>query len=363
MPGTEKTETIVIKNIYWMLSYAFRVLNQSNYEQVGTEPFEHVVDLLAAILAKGVAQQIKQGLHREYVGKREPLPVIRGRIDMAETIRNRIRRRPEPACEFDELSEDNMLNRILKTTMKALLRTEGVEPERKSDLKKNLVFFDSVGELPFLEIPWNRLHFRRNDRNYKMLVQICAMILDGMIQTTEKGKYRLATFEEKNMPRLYEDFLLEYYRKHRPELRPEKIQINWDYRGGEDDKGKEFMPAMKTDIVLQKDGKILIIDAKYYGHILKASCANTLEKLPSANLYQIFAYVKNLDAETTGQVSGLLLYARTNELNVPDCRCCIGGNTIAAQTLDLSTDFNEIKDRLNRIADDFLDSPSPAAGS
>ena len=162
MTGTEKTETIVIKNIYWMLSYAFRVLDQSNYEHVKTEPFEHVVDLLAAILAKGVAQQIKQGLHREYIGKRESLPVIRGRIDIAETIRNRIRCRPEAVCAFDELSEDNTLNRILKTTMKALLRTDGVRPERKSELKKNLVFFDGIGELPALEIPWNRLHFRRN---------------------------------------------------------------------------------------------------------------------------------------------------------------------------------------------------------
>ena len=360
MPGTEKTDTIVIKNIYWMLAYAFRVLDQSNYEHMKTAPFEHVADLLAAILAKGVAQQIKQGLHREYIGKRESLPVIRGRIDIAETIRNKIRRRPEAACEFDELSEDNTLNRILKTTMKALLRTDGVEPGRKSDLKKNLVFFDGVGELPSLEIPWNRLHFRRNDRNYKMLVQICAMILDGMIQTTEKGKYRLAAFEEKNMPRLYEDFLFEYYRKHRPELNPEKKQIDWDYRGGEEDRGKEFMPAMKTDIVLQKDGRVLIIDAKYYGHILKPSRENAREKLPSANLYQIFAYVKNLDVESTGRVSGLLLYAKTNELKVPDCRCSIGGNTIAAQTLDLSTEFDRIKDRLNRIADDFLALPSPA---
>ena len=159
------------------------------------------------------------------------------------------------------------------------------------------------------------------------------------------------------MPRLYEDFLFEYFRIHHPELKPEKTRIDWAYRGGELDKGKEFMPAMKTDIVLQKDGKVLIIDAKYYGHILKPSRADAREKLPSANLYQIFAYVKNMDAESTGRVSGLLLYAKTNELKVPDCRCSVGGNTIAAQTLDLSTDFNEIKDRLDKIANEFLVSP------
>ena len=73
------------------------------------------------------------------------------------------------------------------------------------------------------------------------------------------------------------------------------------------------MPDMKTDITLQKDGKTLIIDAKYYGHILKSSHQNAQKKLPSANLYQIFAYVKNLDRNVTGNISGLLLYAKTNE--------------------------------------------------
>ena len=349
-------KTIFIKNVYYMLSYAFRVLKQTNYSNVGKEEFKDAADLLAAILAKGVAQQIKQGLHREYMEKHETLPVIRGKLDLPGTIRNRIQRNPKATCEFDELSKDNLLNRILKTTMQKLLRTEGVKMERKAALKKDLVFFDGVGELPSLKIQWNRIQYRRNNRNYEMLLVLCRMILDGMVQTTENGKYRLAAFEEENMPWLYENFILEYYRVHRPDLNAAHVKVNWDYRGGENDIGRELMPDMKTDITLQKDGKTLIIDAKYYGHILKASHQNAQKKLPSANLYQIFAYVKNLDRSSSGRVSGLLLYAKTNELNVPYCRCNIGGNQIGAQTLDLNCGFDEIKRQLDKIAADAFDS-------
>ena len=47
-----------------MLSYAFQILKQSNYENVAAEEFDKVQDLFAAILAKGVAKQLKQGLYR-----------------------------------------------------------------------------------------------------------------------------------------------------------------------------------------------------------------------------------------------------------------------------------------------------------
>ena len=50
-----------------MLAYAFQVLRQKNYEDVASEEFEEVQDLFAAILARGIAQQLKQGLDRKSV--------------------------------------------------------------------------------------------------------------------------------------------------------------------------------------------------------------------------------------------------------------------------------------------------------
>ena len=46
---------IRIQNIYYMLSYAFQVLNEQGYKQVATEEFDNVVELCVPILIKGVS--------------------------------------------------------------------------------------------------------------------------------------------------------------------------------------------------------------------------------------------------------------------------------------------------------------------
>ena len=69
---------IFIQNIYYMLSYAYQVLQQQDYQCIASEKFEHIDDLFAAILAKGVSRQLKQGLYREYVSRIEVRSVLRG---------------------------------------------------------------------------------------------------------------------------------------------------------------------------------------------------------------------------------------------------------------------------------------------
>ncbi|MCM1500970.1 MAG: 5-methylcytosine-specific restriction endonuclease system specificity protein McrC, partial [Clostridium sp.] len=318
---------IFIKNIYYMLSYAFQVLKQENFEEVAAEEFEQASDLFAAILAKGVAQQLKQGLYREYITKHDTLSVMRGKLDMPETIRNRIQRKQKLACEFDEFSEDNLYNQILKTTMQYLVRDKSVDSGRKVQLNKVLVFFDGISLLEPSGIPWSRLHYQRSNKNYEMLLNICYFVLDGMLQTTEKGEYKMVSFSDEHMARLYEKFILEYYRYHHGYLTEAKAaQVKWNLVGENDETMIRFLPVMQTDIYLQKDDRILIIDAKYYGKTLQQQFDKYT--LHSGNVYQIFTYVKNQDKDNTGKVSGLLLYAKTEEAITPDCTFNMGGNQI-----------------------------------
>ena len=72
---------------------------------------------LHAILAKGIGKQLKQGLYREYLNRKDDITVVRGKIDMPGTIRNRLSRKQVLTCEYDELSENNLFNQILKTTV------------------------------------------------------------------------------------------------------------------------------------------------------------------------------------------------------------------------------------------------------
>ena len=72
--------------------------------------------------------------------------------------------------------------------------------------------------------------------------------------------------------------------------------------------------------------------------------------LHSANLYQIYTYVKNEDKTGSGSVSGLLLYARTTEVTEPFLSVTMGGHLIEVRSLDLNRSFSEIAATLDSIA-------------
>ena len=347
-----KDKSILIKNIYYMLSYAFTILNQGGYEDIATEEFDNIHNLFASILAKGIGRQLKQGLYREYINRREAIAVVRGKIDMPGTMQNRLARKRLLTCEYDELSENNLLNQILKTTVMLLLRHARVGQEYKSDLKKEMLFFSDVDIIDPDAIRWSAIRFQRNNSTYRMLISLCQLILEGMLLTTESGEYKLASFiDEQRMNRLYEKFILEYYAKECPQVTAAASQISWAL----DDGIGTMLPVMQSDIMLTKGSDVLIIDAKYYTHTTQTQY--DVQTLHSGNLYQIFTYVKNKDmefGEMPHSVSGMLLYAATDEAIQPDNSYQMSGNRISVRTLDLNRDFSEIAAQLNAIVDEHF---------
>ena len=334
---------IRIQNIYYMLSYAFQVLNEQGYKQVATEEFENVAELCAAILIKGVSLQIKRGLGKEYVLQTESLSGLRGKIDISASVKEQSMLKKQLVCNYDEFSVNSYMNRIIRTTMDTLVRSS-ISKDRKKQLRKLLIYFSEVEPLRRENINW-KLQFNKNNQTYQMLISICYLILKGLLQTTSDGSTKLMDFlDEQRMCRLYEKFILEYYRKEHPEIKASASQIPWDT----DDGYREMLPVMQSDIMLKQGDKTLVIDAKYYSYTTqKQYDVNTLH---SGNLYQIFTYVKNLDTDNTGNVSGMLLYAKTDELVLPNNNYKMGGNAISVKTLDLDCDFTEIRKQLDSIA-------------
>jgi 5-methylcytosine-specific restriction enzyme subunit McrC len=352
---------IRIKNIYYMLSYAFELIKHSGYSDMDTEEFENIHDLFAAILAHGLTHQLKHGLYKEYIHKNDNLTTIRGKINIVETIRNKILQRYMVNCEFDELSEDNIYNQIIRSTIALLLRHGKINSKNKSRLKQNLFFLSNVRDINLKTVKWNTLTFSRNSQNYKILINICHLLVSGLLLTTEHGTVKLATFiDEKSFDRLYEKFILEYYKQEFGHvIKSEASQINWIL----DNDNNDLLPIMRTDVTLTQKNKnkqnILIIDAKYYGQELSNKHYSDKSTLHSSNLYQIFTYVKNKEAallrsNIPHKVSGMLLYAKTSEQIVLDNTYQMSGNTICVKNLDLSKDFSEIRNQLGQILHDHF---------
>lgn len=107
--------------------------------------------------------------------------------------------------------------------------------------------------------------------------------------------------------------------------------------------------------MLTQSNQVLIIDTKYYTHTIQTQY--DIHTLHSNNLYQIFTYMKNKDMEfgdRPHEVSGMLLYARTDELIQPDNNYHMSCNKVSVRTLDLNREFSEIATQLNAILDEHF---------
>lgn len=344
------SETIYIKNIYYMLSYAFRVLNEKGYKKIQTESFENTADLLSEILIIGVSKQIKQGLVKDYIDVTETTSSVRGKINITESINSQSLIKMQLNCTYDEFSLNCYLNQILKTTMSLLVRSD-ISRSRKKKLKNLLMYFSEVDLLDVNLINW-KIRFDRNNQTYKMLINICYLAIKGLIHSEMSGDKKLMEFlDDQLMSTLYEKFLLNYFKKEHPEIYTHAPQIDWQI-----DEWVDFLlPKMKTDVTLEYGDRILIIDAKFYSSNTSQNYGKDIHH--SGNLYQIFTYVKNKSLELEGkdvEVSGMLLYAMTNEGIQPDSDYVMSGNKISVKTLDLNQEFEIIKCQLDAIVEDYL---------
>lgn len=341
-----------VKNIYYMLCYSFygEQLNEKDESSLGEEAFENIYNLFSLLLCLILKKQIKKGLHKEYINVDDELSTIRGKIDLNKTINNNSLVRKKIYCDFDEYSENCLLNQIIKTTMFYLLKSNKIGSTTKDEIKRLLNYFSNVDVIDIKSIKWDQVKFNRNNLSYKYVVDLCRLILKGLIVSDKNGNNKFKEFlDDTRISTIYENFIKAYYRKHYPELNAssKKLYLN-------DKPMLDFIPMMKTDITIEFEDRMLIIDAKFYNKILRENYLNArCRTISSNNLYQIMAYVDNQDPYKKGNVSGMLLYAQTINEPTIDIKQQLNMHTIMVKTLDLNESWENIKTQLNNVAVNF----------
>lgn len=343
-----------VKNIYWMMVYAFRGLEKKEIKSLSTEEFDSIYDLFCEIFNICLTEQIKKGLKNEYIMISEKTPTIKGKLNIDETIKLNLINTTKVICEYDEFSINTYMNKIIKSTAILLINSNKIRNIYiKEKLKKNIKYLGDIDTIDLKRINWNSIKFSKNNISYRVLINVCYLIVNGTILTQDEGEIILSDFiDDQKMHKLYEKFILEYYKVHFPQLKPSVRHIDWNVECEEE--SLALLPNMITDITLQYEGKTLIIDAKYYSNIFQKSYMNDNEKFKSNNLYQIFTYVKNADTDQTGKVKGMLLYAKTDEDFIKPAKYNMNNNDIFIDSLNLDNDFELIKNKLNEIVQEIL---------
>ena len=342
---------ILIRNIYYMLTYAFQDLRQNNYDDIAGEKFDNILDLFAEILFRGVSYQLKRGLHKDYIQESDDLPTIKGKIAFNDTIKLRLQRKKLVTCDFDNFTEDNIHNQIIKSTLSLLISSAEVKTARKRRLRSLLLFFSNVSDCDLKSTRWNSIKYDRNSSTYRMLHHFCYFVVRRLLLTTETGPYKTNNFDEELMSRLFEKFVLSYYRKHYPQYSARSAKVEWNI--DVEESTLSLIPEMRTDIMLTFPKRTLIIDTKYYGQSMQVYMDKVT--IHSNNLYQINSYVLHEDKGHSGNVDGMLLYAKTQEaISLEGQMKLNDGNMIYFQNLDLNHDFGSIKHQLDALISSYI---------
>lgn len=211
-------------------------------------------------------------------------------------------------------------------------------------------YFTEVSDVELDLKLWKNVRYNRQNIRYQFIVDVCRYLYEQLLlDESSTSQMMKEVHEEQRLSSLYEKFIYAFF-KRETKYKVSHPQIQWRV----EDEFKDELPIMQTDLVLQKDKKILIVEAKFYSENMVARFEGGAVKQISSNLYQIFTYVNNWRKKPNETVAGMLLYAKTTALKQPNHMYNIKGNQFFVVTLDLQQDFSGIQKNLIACVNQFF---------
>ena len=362
MPATMMHESIgrigkiPVRNIWLLMLYAsdlYRVVNESSVA-VEEDP-EHLPALAAEILADAVERRRHRQLNASYVRVAGVLNRVRGRIDVLTTERRQLLAQAKVACRYETLTVDTIRNRLVRGALEKLVpllrrQDESMLALRCRNLSIGLREAGVTGALPSrAEI--SRVRFSRNDADDRIMVAAARLALDLALPTEQAGIEQLPVpdRDEAWARNLFEKAVGGFYRvalKHTGWSVRTGQWLNWQL-GDTSDAGREILPKMQTDIVLENrpQQQRIVIDTKFTALLRSGNYNNP--RVHSGYLYQMYAYLRSQcgGGDALAEcASGVLLHPAVgyslNEFVE------IQGHRIHFSTVDLAGQANEIRSEL-----------------
>ena len=205
---------VALDNLFRMVETAYRLSFDFMEGVVGCGSLADFYERLALVLALRVLVRARQGFYRAYVTRRERLPFVRGRLDVAQMVS-----RPEQvnlACHYEELVTDVIENQLFYGTLHHILASglcsQRVLPtiRRAYGSLRGLVTLAPVTARDCV----GRVYHRLNE-DYRPGHFLCRFFLENSGPAGQTGPYPSLPFLL-NMAQLYELFVAEWLQQHLP---------------------------------------------------------------------------------------------------------------------------------------------------
>jgi 5-methylcytosine-specific restriction enzyme subunit McrC len=342
---------IPIQNIYYLLCYAWRRLEERDLLALDVDDVTELVDLFGRVLLGGVRHLRRRGLDRGYLNHEERTSTIRGRVDLDRTVRENLLQHGRVCCRYDHLSHDVLHNRILRSTLEALVADPNIDQELAQGLSEALRWFAGVERVALTPSAFRKLQLHRNNSIYGFLMDICRLVMEQLLVSEQRGESLFRNFlrSDHEMRLLFEQFVRNFYHLELSDARVSSKKLAWDGTAG-DDTSAQVLPGMITDVTIERDDHVIILDTKYTPKALVMAHHGGGERLRTEHLYQLFAYVRNAEAlggkwETC---EGVLLYPSVAERFRFEFE--IAGHRMKICSVNLAADWGMIREELVDIA-------------
>lgn len=265
-----------------------------------------LLDIFIVQFCNLLADELLQGKPREYVEAEENLRVIKGRLLIPQQIKFNAAHGERLYCRFDELSEDILINRILRYTL-VLLFPAARSPSVKKQLHTLLLAFEGVEHEVIHPSAFDRLVLNRTTERFKPLLEQCELFIKGLNPDAVSGSGKASSLLF-DMNQLFETWVAAIlkplvYRKGIAlrEQGPRK------YFAERADLARSVF-QMKPDIsLIDEAGQVIaIIDCKWKLLVAEDSKLG----ISQADLYQMNAYASRYQVKRLA-----LLYPAQRSLN------------------------------------------------
>ncbi len=352
---------IPVRNVWLLILYASEYYKEIEADEKvrHEENPDDIPNLVAEILTRRVEHRIKRNLTYGYRPKSLIVSRVRGRINHISTERKLLLHRGKIACSFDEMTVNTERNRFVRAALQMIskLVKDRQLAHRCRKLANSLLCMGVTGQCPSRnEMSIDRIG--SHDADDRLMVYAAQLAFDLALPTEDAGvKFLRKPEREKSfIYKIYEKGIAGFYDatlSHRGWKVQPGVQLSWKHESLSP-KIDDFLPSMKTDIVLEhkETGRRIIIDTKF-NSILTSGWYRE-ETLRSGYIYQIYAYLRSQEGRgdpLADSASGILLHPSVG--TEVDESVKIQNHKIRFATVDLRQTPKEIRIRLLYLIDDY----------
>ena len=241
----------------------------------------------------------KQGLKAAFTSVEANERFYKGKLLASQNIKYNLVNKERFFTRYDEFSINRPENRLIKSTLRFLLKATG-DGRNRQNASRLLTFFEGAEYSASVDADFSKCFLDRSMNHYDKVLSWCRIFLCGNSFTAFSGS-EVAFALLFPMEKVFESFVAAKFRKHIK--KGVDVQVQDCRYSLFDQPTKAFL--LRPDIVLCDDNETVVIDTKW--KLLSDTMRNYV--ISQSDMYQMYAYSKKYGANKI-----ILIYPQTKNI-------------------------------------------------